>query len=206
MRRLTGKQLTMTSLAVLLLVGTGCSRKESFDVRDVDPGQAGVVRSLGPESQDAIRVADLMVRSLLQNPAIRDASFPPTIAMLPMENNTRFAFNKEVFTTLLKAELNKKSEGRMRFVARDTLEDVEAEREAKRQGEVDYDPTKRTHTVAGADYFLKGRVDGLSSASKKGQAEYAIYAFKLIDAETTIELWEDYYDVKKEGRDDVLYR
>ncbi|MBI5155079.1 hypothetical protein HZA57_07565 [Candidatus Poribacteria bacterium] len=200
-----GRVYALLVVAALILVTmSGC--RKSFDIRDVDPGKAGKVRALGPESQDVVRVSELMLRSLMQSPTIVQAEHPPTIAMLPMVNNTRFAFNQEVFSTKLKGELNKRSGGKMRFIARDALDDIEAEREAKREGAVDYDPELRTRAMAGADYFLKGRVDGLSSASKKGQAEYAVYAFKLIDAETGIELWEDVFDVKKEGKDDVLYR
>ncbi|MDK2970868.1 MAG: penicillin-binding protein activator [Candidatus Sumerlaeota bacterium] len=195
---------TVFALAIVVL-SIGC-KKESFEIRDVDPGKAGVVRSLGPESQDARRVAELMVRSLLADPTIAASDYPPTIAMLPMENNSRFPFNKDIFTTLLEAELNKAANGRLRFVARDILDDVEAERQGKREGDLDYDPTRRTRALAGVDYFLKGRVDGQSWASSKGQAEYAVYAFRLIDAESSIVLWQDVMDVKKEGKDDVIYR
>ncbi len=197
---------TAFALICSILLATGCAKKESFNIRDVDPGQAGTVRSLGPESQDVVRLADLMVRSLLESHVISSSEHPPTIAMLPMENNTRFAFSQEIFTTKLKAELNKQANGRLRFVARDLMDDIQAERQAKRAGEVDYDPEQRTLTVAGADYFLAGRVDGLGNASRLGQSEYAVYAFKLVNSETGIEEWEDLFDVKKEGRDDVVYR
>ncbi len=202
------KRLAVCTLAVaiglLSLAAAGCHKP--YNIQDVDPGQAGRVRSLGPESQDAVRVSDLMMRSLMQSPTIAQADHALTIAMLPVENNTRFPFNKDVFATRLKVELNKLSQGRIQFVARDAMEDIQAEREAKREGEVDYDPSLRTQTVAGADYFLKGRVDGLSGASKQGQSEYLLYTFKLVNAETGIELWEDMYEVKREGSDDVIYR
>jgi PBP1b-binding outer membrane lipoprotein LpoB len=142
----------------------------------------------------------------MSSPAIQGSELPVTVAMLPMDNNTRFAFNKDVFANRLKAELNQKSNGALRFIARDVMQDIQSEREAKRAGEIDYDPARRTATVAGADFFLRGQVDGLSTASTMGQAEYSLYTFKLIDTETGIELWEDYYELKKEGRDDVIYR
>lgn len=202
------RSLRLALVLTLVAATSGCAgcRRQSFDVHDVDPAVPGVVRSLGPESQDARRVADLMVRSLSESDPILTATAPPTIAMLPMVNNTRFAFNQDTFSTLLRAELNTRATGRMRFVQREVMEDIQNERAAKRTGEADYDPERRTRTVAGADYFLRGKVEGLSTASTKGQAEYAVYIFELIDAETSIVVWENYYDVKKEGRDDVLYR
>jgi len=198
-------RLTLTCLlAVSLLAASGC--REKFNIRDVDPGQAGEVRSLTPESQEAIRLADLMSRSLLACDAISQAGTPPTIAMLPMQNDTRFAFSKDIFSTRLRAELNKTANGAVRFIARDAMADIESERAAKRAGAVDYDPARRTETVAGADFFLRGKISGLSSASQKGQAEYTLYTFELIDPETALILWEDLFELKKEGRDDVIYK
>jgi len=193
-------------LAASLAMTTGCKRREAFNIRDVDPGQAGQVRSLGPESQDVRRLSDLMVRSLLDSRPIRNSAHPPTIAMLPMENNTRFAFNPEVFTTMLRGELNRQSDGQLFFVARNVMADIEAERAARREGTFDYDPERRTRSLAGADFFLVGRVDGMSTRSRQGDAEYAVYSFSLVDTETSLILWEDLFDVKREGRDDVVYR
>lgn len=198
--------LPLVALVALPLALSSCGRRDAFNIRDVDPGQAGEVRSLGPESQDVIRLADLMTRSLLAQDVIRDAPHPPTIAMLPMENNTRFAFNQEVFTTRLRAELNRRAEGRLRFVARHVLDDVQTERDMRRSGEVDYDPERRTRAIAGADFFLVGRVDGLSMRSRAGDSEYSVYSFELVDTETTITVWQDLYEVRREGRDDVIYR
>lgn len=199
------KVLFCLVMSALLLTTAGCSKK-SFDIRDVDPGQAGTVRGLGPESQDAIRVSNLMTRSLLENPVIANAPHPPTIVMLEMKNNTRFPFNKDVFSSRLKAQLNKDSKGKMRFVARDLAEEINAERELKRDGYVDYDANRRTAVQAGADYFLVGELSGLSTRSKLGDSQYSVYTFKIVDTETGIELWEDFYEVKKEGKDDVIYQ
>jgi PBP1b-binding outer membrane lipoprotein LpoB len=196
--------LTMTLVCGVLMLG-GC-KKKAFNTQDVDPGQAGRVRSLGPESQDVLRVSEMMMRSLSADPAISEASLPPTIVMLPLENNTRFPFNPGVFTTRLQAQLNRDAKGQMRFVDRGIYEDILREREGKRAGEFDYDPNRRTVATAGADFFLKGYVEGLSAASREGMSEYAVYSFSLVDTETGIVLWQDLFDVKREGRDDVLYR
>lgn len=197
--------VALAGLLGLAVLAGGCGKKK-FEVTDVDPGQAGVVRSTGPESQDVLRVSDLMVRSLSADPAITQSPNPPTIVMLPMENNTRFPFNKGVFSTRLKAQLNKDAKGMMRFVSRDILDDIVTERDAKRAGDVDYDPTRRTAATAGGDFFLKGYAEGLSNTSSKGTSDYILYTFKLVDAESGIEVWQDLFEVKREGADDVLYR
>lgn len=198
------KMLGIAVLAAPLLFATGCGKKRN--IRDVDPSRAGDVRSLGPESQDVIAVADQMLRSLSGDPVFQRLDQPPTIVMLPMENNTRHAFNQEIFTSLLKAQLNRTANGRMSFVSRDLSGDIATEREMKREGDVDYNPDLMANAPLGADFFLKGRADGLSNVSTEGQAETILYTFKLVDAETGLEVWEDLFTTKKEGRDDLLYR
>lgn len=199
------------SLMTLLLVAaavltSACGSK--YYIRDVDPERPDDrrVRALGPESQDVISVADQMVRSILENPTVRSHGTPPTIVMLPMVNNTRHAMNQEVFTTLFKARLNQEARDQLVFVSRDLSEDIAIERELKRAGEVDYDPDLRALVPAGGDYFLRGRADGLANVSTRGQSDFIIYSFKLVDAETGIEVWEDFYQTMREGQDDVIYR
>lgn len=193
----------LCTVLALALVAPACSK---YKIRDIDPGKAGKVRTLGPESQDVLALSDKMVRSLLASKVIAAQKTTPTIVMLPMVNNTRYAFNQEVFTSKLKSQLNKDAEGKLLFVSRDIAADVQAERELKRAGEVDYDPDLRATTPAGADYFIKGYANGLAAVSTEGQADYITYTFKLVNAETSIEVWEDDFDTKKEGKDDVIYR
>ena len=188
----------------LALLSTGCKKK--YEIRDVDPGKPGVVRSLGPESQDVLAVSDLMVRSMLADADVANRTKKPTIVMLPMTNNTRHAFNQEIFTSLLKAELNKQASDRLLFVSRDINADILKEREMKRDGQVDYDTEMRAVAPLGADFFLKGRADGLANVSTKGQADTILYVFKLVDAETGLDVWEDTFMTKREGKDDVIYR
>ncbi|MEQ8820628.1 MAG: CsgG/HfaB family protein [Sumerlaeia bacterium] len=199
------RSLMLLTLSCLAVFSASCA-KSGFEIRDVDPGQPGEVRSLGPESQDAIRIAQQMGRDLLASSYVMDSPHPPTVVVLPLNNDTRFPFNKEIFSRRLRAELNTTSNGQIRFVARDVMEDVLNERDAKRAGEIDYDPDRRAPRPAGADFFLRGEVTGLATASRQGQADYLLYTFSLIDTETGIELWQDLYETKREGRDDVLYR
>jgi PBP1b-binding outer membrane lipoprotein LpoB len=196
------------SLGLLALAGalaaTGCSK---FEIQDVDPADKGVVRTLGPESGDLLGVAESMVASLLASPRVQQITAgpePPTVAMLPMVNNTRYPFNQAIFSSRVETRLI--NSGKFNFVARDLMADVSAERVLKRDGEVDYDPSLRTPAMAGVDYFIIGRCDGLTAVSKKGQAETLQYSFKLVNAETGLILWKDDFTVKREGKDDLIHR
>lgn len=193
---------TVAILATVLTVG-GCKK---FYTRDVDPGSAGKVRSLGPESQDLISVVDQMVRSIEQEGILKDRADKPVIVVERMANNTRYDFNTETFTRLLQSELRKQAGGKFQFVSRDINALAAAEREAKRTGAVDYNPDLRAGAPAGADLVLIGSANSLSTVSTKGQSDTIVYEFRLVDLETQLDLWMDTFITKKEGKDDVIYR
>jgi hypothetical protein len=171
--------------------------------RVVDPGSVSRGEGTGIGSQDLQQVTDKMARSVLAMPAIVNAKTPPTVALLPVRNDTRFAINKQLFTMRIKAMLNSQCQGKVLFVARDRVEDVERERDLKRQGKVG---SSGQQQLAGVDYFLTGELTGLSQASSTGQSDYVLYTFRMINAETSIEAWEDMAEIKKEGLENAAYR
>ncbi|MBI1292136.1 hypothetical protein GC173_12980 [bacterium] len=189
-------------LAAVLTTG-GCSK---YYTRDVDPAAAGKVRSLGPESQDLISVVDQMVRSIEEEGVLKNRGDKPVIVVERMSNNTRYDFNTDTFTRLLQSELRKQAGGKYQFVSRDINAQAAAEREAKRTGAVDYNPALRAGAPAGADLILIGSANSLSTVSTKGQSDTIVYEFRLVDLETQLDLWQDTFITKKEGKDDVIYR
>ena len=72
-------------------------------VTRVDPTKDTPMTGVGVESNDLNAVADKMVRSMLTVSAIARAKNPPTVALLPVKNKTRFAINQDLF---LKLNLN----------------------------------------------------------------------------------------------------
>lgn len=171
--------------------------------RVVDPGQKSLGEGTGVGSQDLQAVTDKMARSIMSTPAIAKAAAPPVIGLLPVVNDTRFPITKDIFNKRIKAMLNTQCRGSVQFVARDRIESVEREREMKRQGMVG---SSGQGVMAGVDFFLTGELTGLSQASSSGQSDYILYTFRLINAETGIEEWEDFSEIKKEGVEDAAYR
>jgi len=149
---------------------------------------------------------DKTLRSILGTPAIARATTPPRIALLPVSNNTRFPVNSNIFLSLLKARLNSEAPGKVIFLSRDKIEAVQAERELKRQGAVEGNPSRMTRAPKGADFFLTASFDGMSQASAGATSDYILYTYKLIDTETDEEVFEEYEQIKKEGMDNVIYR
>ncbi|MDZ4816358.1 MAG: penicillin-binding protein activator LpoB [Verrucomicrobiota bacterium] len=182
----------------------GCATSNKPNVRYVDPQAQGSVAGTGIESQDLIQVTDKMARAISATPKIAYADRAPTIVLLPVENTTRFPIDKDIFIKRIKAQLATKLDGKVVFVARDRIEAVQTERELKADGKVTSSGSNRKMT--GADYFLTGELSGLSQANSRGNSDYVLYTFRLIDAVTSNQVWEDFVEIKKEGQDSGVYR
>jgi len=196
----------MLLLSVVVALGcaqSGVRRSKGVPPRVRDAGEVSLGAGTGIESQDLVQVTDKMARKLLDTPEIVQATESPIIALLPVENDTRFPINKKIFTRRIKALLNERCERKVMFVARDRMDAVNREREMKDKGIVTSQGEK---DLPGADYFLTGELTGLSQVGSTGQSDYVLYTFRLIDAESSIELWEGMHEIKKEGLEDVIYR
>jgi PBP1b-binding outer membrane lipoprotein LpoB len=198
------------SLALLLWV-TGCASSgvrnpSGAGVTVLDASEQGYVAGTGVESQDIVAVTDQMARGMLAIPQISQAPVPPRVVLLPVENNTRFAINKDMFLTRIRARLNSQAQGKIVFLARDRMTALENERTLRQEGQVTstYDPNLRE--FGGADYFLTGRLDGSSVRTSRGVSDFVLYSFQLISARTSEIIWEDMAEVKKQGLEDAAYR
>jgi len=58
----------------------------------------------------------------------------------------------------------------------------------------------------GADFFLTGKLSGLSTRTSAGTSDYILYTFQLIDARSSDIIWEDSAEIKKQGLEDAAYR
>jgi PBP1b-binding outer membrane lipoprotein LpoB len=187
-----------------LAMFAGCASNDAGKPAvSMDPGERGFVAGTGVESQDLVQVSDKMARSILATPQIANAKNPPTIGLLPVENNTRFPIQKDIFNKRIKALLNSRCAGRVTFVARDRIEAIKKEKSMKAAGEVTNTGEK---PLLGVDFFLTGELTGLSSASSAGRSDYVLYTFRLIDAENSAEVWENFDEIKKQGLEDASYR
>jgi hypothetical protein len=168
--------------------------------------EQGFVAGTGIESQDLVAVTDKMARSVLKTPEILNAQGTPRVVLLPVENQTRFAINKDIFLDRIRVQLNSKSQGKVRFLARDRMQALEAERELKRTGQVTASSDPQVQEFKGADFFLTGKLSGMTTKAKAGTSDYVLYSFQLLDARTTEIIWEDSAEIKKQGVEDAAYR
>jgi penicillin-binding protein activator len=208
------KTQTLTSffsLAAVAALLTGCASSgvknpSGVPVTQMKADEQGFVTGTGVESQDLVAVTDKMARSILSIPQIANAARPPFIVLEPVNNNTRFPINKDVFNTRIRTELNKKSLGKVTFLDRERMAALDKERNLKRAGEVTASADPNKQEFLGADYFLTGELQGMSTRTKAGTSDYILYAFRLTDVRTSAIVWEDAAEIKKQGLEDAAYR
>lgn len=184
----------------------GVQNPSGVAVTEMRPDERGNVAGTGIESQDLVTVTDKMARSIIGIPEIARAQAKPTIVLDPVVNNTRFPINKDIFLTRIRTQLNSKAAGQVSFLDREMMKTLERERELKRSGQVTASADPNVVEFRGADYFLTGKLDGLTTRTTQGTSDYVLYSFRLTSARTSEIVWEDSYEIKKAGLEDAAYR
>ncbi|MGB1949958.1 MAG: penicillin-binding protein activator LpoB [Marinobacter sp.] len=175
-----------------------------------DASTTGRVGGVGIESQDIVAVTDEMMRDMLANRMLAGRDIPPRIIIDNeyMRNESSSVVNTNMLTDRLRIELNRASNGRMIFVGREYAAMVQKERDLKRDGAVDGGTIRETAAQAGADYRLAGRITSLDAADRSDgtQSRYSQISFEMVDMELGTIIWSGLYEMRKAGRDDVVYR
>jgi PBP1b-binding outer membrane lipoprotein LpoB len=185
---------------------TGVKNPSGVPVTEMKADERGFVAGTGIESQDLVSVTEKMYRSMLAIPQIANARGTPRIVLDPVVNETRFPINKDIFLTRIRTQLNSKAAGKMLFLARDRMKTLERENELKRAGQVTSASDPNVVEFKGADFFLTGKLSGLTTRTRAGTSDYVLYSFQLIDARTSDIIWEDAAEIKKQGLEDAAYR
>ncbi|WP_260928297.1 penicillin-binding protein activator LpoB [Novosphingobium sp. 9] len=187
------------------------SNKRGTQAMEIDPSSKGAVFGQSIESADIQRMADEVVRDLMSRPDIVGTPVPPRIVVDSEKfyNNSIQRIDRDMITSMLRAELNRAAKGRIRFVSREAMDIVMRERELKRSGVADVGTRGMTKGVSGVDYQLIGRVTSLDSRdTRSGLVQRRTQVvFELVDMETGDLPWsgEPYVIVRAAG-DDVVYR
>ena len=204
--------LILASMAASLALLAGCAtsagvhKPAGMPVTEMRPDERGFVSGTGIESQDLVNVTDKMARSVLGIPEIARAQARPFIVLEPVTNNTRFPINKDIFLTRIRTQLNSKAAGHVSFLDREMMKTLERERALKQSGQVTASADPNVVEFRGADYFLTGKLDGMTSRTSAGTSDYVLYSFRLTNARTSEIVWEDSAEIKKQGLEDAAYR
>ena len=207
---MTQYRFSIALLAIAALASgcasSGVKNPSGVAVTEMRPDEQGFVAGTGIESQDLVRVTDKMARSVLGIPQVTSAQGVPRIVLDPVINNTRFPINKDIFLDRIRAQLNSKAQGKVIFLARERMAALEHERQLKQSGQVTSSADPNVVEFKGADFFLTGKLDGLTTRTGAGTSDYVLYSFQLIDARTSDIIWEDSAEIKKQGLEDAAYR
>ena len=198
----------ITAVAVFVsgCASTGVKNPSGVPVTEMKADERGFVAGTGIESQDIVTVADKMARGIVSVPEISSAKGVPRVVLLPVKNETRFPINKEIFLQEIMSLLNERSGGKVRFLARDRMADLERERELKLTGQVTSSTDPTVNQFKGADFMLTGKLMGQTTKTSAGTSDYVLYTFELIDPNTSDIIWQGRHNIKKQGLEDAAYR
>jgi PBP1b-binding outer membrane lipoprotein LpoB len=207
----TPRFLVLAGVAATSAFFAGCASEgvqnpSGVPVTEMKADERGFVAGTGVESQDMVAVTDKMARSILNVRQIANAQGTPRIVLEPVKNETRFAINKDIFLTRIRAQLNEKSQGKVIFLAREQMAALERERAMKQAGQVTSSTDPNVVAFKGADFFLTGKLQGLTTKTAAGTSDYVLYSFQLIDVNTSDIVWEGSSEIKKQGLEDAAYR
>ena len=104
------------------------------------------------------------------------------------------------------ALLNEKATGKVRFLARERITDLEKERDLKQSGLVTSTTDPKINQFKGADFMLTGKLMGQTTRTAAGTSDYVLYSFTLIDPNTSDIIWQGSHRIKKQGLEDAAYR
>jgi PBP1b-binding outer membrane lipoprotein LpoB len=204
--------LLLSSLALGATFLGGCTASQGVrnpsgvPVTEMNPDERGFVAGTGVESQDLVMVTDKMARSILGIPQIAAARTSPFVVIEPVANETRFPINKDIFLTRIRTQLNEKAAGRVSFLDREMMKTLVRERELKQTGQVTASADPNAVEFRGADYFLTGKLQSITTKTSAGVSDYVLYSFRLTDARTSVIVWESSAEIKKQGLEDAAYR
>lgn len=196
--------VALTAAVVVSAAGaTACGTAAQTKTRVLDPDADDNLGGTGTDSGDVRTIAERISRSLIgiNWPSTGEV---PQIAVLPLDNQSRFRIDPVLIQNKLVKELVNKSAGRLAFLARDSEAAVLEERAKKRGGL--YDAGNTTAAMAGADYLLRGEMRSLTKSAGDETSDYIVYSFKLVNAETGAILWMDDYETKKAAETGVVYQ
>jgi hypothetical protein len=205
-KQLLPAALTLTAVLLAGCASSGVRNPSGVPVTEMRADEKGFVAGTGIESQDVVKIADKMARGILGVPQIASAAGVPRIALLPVKNETRFPINKEIFLKEIRAALNEKAAGKVLFLARDRMTELENERQLKQSGQVSSSTDPNVNQFKGADFLLTGELTGLTTKAAAGTSDYILYSFQLLDPNTSDIIWEGSDRIKKQGLEDAAYR
>lgn len=168
----------------IVLLMNGCASVTKQDKKKMvvlDASQDSDIEGTGMSSTDLRSMTQRMaleIATINWGTASTNAVNVKRIALMDVDNQTRFPLSADMIKDLLLGGLMEHSAG-------SSLE--------------------FTTNPTGAMYFLSTRITALSKGSSDGVSDYLLYSFRLVDQNDTVK-WMKTYETKKQGKTGVMYR
>ncbi|MBL0690944.1 MAG: hypothetical protein JJV97_01215 [SAR324 cluster bacterium] len=191
------KKITpLLALPILILSCASSGVKvSSVEVGEEIDGVSGV----GLESHDIDSMTNKMIDEILSQKLPTNSNSVPKIIVdsHKMINESSQIINTSLLTDRIRIGLISNSNGQLIFISRENSDLVIEE--AKLSNELN---------LIAADYGLTGRITSISGFSNKTgiSSNFMQFTFELIDLKTSAIVWASFYDFKKTGADDTIYR
>src|ERR1035441_7255881 len=120
----------LLGVAGLILASAGCAsppRQNPGGTMVINSDQRDKLGGTGIESEDIRSAATKFAAAILSLPQIAQKPQGTGIAIAPVVNSSRHLIDKDLLTARLRIELNKYSQGRVRFFAQGAGQDVRTE-------------------------------------------------------------------------------
>jgi PBP1b-binding outer membrane lipoprotein LpoB len=223
--KITRRALYLTLVSGASLFITGCATPpEQHNVRTevISPDQRDNLGGTGIESEDIRTAATRFASAIISLPQVAQKTGGAGIAIAPIVNSSAQLIDKDIFAARLRIELNKYSQGRVRFFAQGAGQDVRSEvlqaKDEEQLKQMGKDTSgsiissftevrKPSSGLAAADFILTGELRGLSKATGGGdRSDYILMSFQLVDPVSNQIIWEDAYETKKVSSINAVYK
>jgi PBP1b-binding outer membrane lipoprotein LpoB len=194
------KHFACLALGLMLV---SCSQDNS--VKYVDPNAQGSIAGTGIESQDVSAAAQKAAQSIVNLPVIANAKTPPIILITPVTNRSASPIDTTLYTTKLRGTLMQYASNKVQFLARDASWNANQQEQGLRDSGAVDNTSPNGRKGATYDYILTAELQGISTTTSQGQSDYFLIAFKLVNYKDLL-IWEDQYEIKKEGKEAGVYR
>lgn len=197
MMRRNRKIVLLVAAAAFIAGCTGQTKRLAPDeLSDIEMGT-------GITSQDFRSIAQRMARSMVTLPQIQNATTPPKVAFVSVENKSSEYIDADAFLNKMRTQMIKHAAGRIVFLDRAIIDAIEKENRDKSRGKR---TTSGAKTPYGADFFLTGVIESIDKVAGSGHTTYLRLSFRLTDAASSAIVWEDDYEIKKHSTTGIMYR
>lgn len=182
---------TVCALGTLLVL-SGCAGQSRY----VSPDET---TQMGADFSDTDfkMMANELADSMVSSPAVGGLATPPRIALLNIENRTsEYIDTNAIADKIILAVMRT---GKAHMVDRATLSDITKELKLSESGFVDPGMYKNFGKAASADLLLAGALTSIEKKEGRKTLMWYRLSMRLVELETTVVVWMDEKEIKKES-------